>query len=188
MKKDFEILPHTADIKLRVYGKTIEELFENAMVGMFQSINPVLKSCCQKDGINFSKCCEETGADFSKYCEKDGVFYSKCDNIIDRLECDNLPIVQKIELYSIDYEALLVNFLSEALYLSDFNNQAYLKAKVKIEKDTMLEDGRFGVKIFADIYGIEVVRFAVEIKAVTYNELKIEFKDGFWQTNIVFDI
>jgi SHS2 domain-containing protein len=34
-KKFFQILEHKADLKIRVFGKTKEELFENAMVGMF---------------------------------------------------------------------------------------------------------------------------------------------------------
>jgi SHS2 domain-containing protein len=34
--KRFEILEHKADLKIRVFGKTKEELFENAMVGMFE--------------------------------------------------------------------------------------------------------------------------------------------------------
>jgi SHS2 domain-containing protein len=45
MKKDFELLDHTADIKLRVYGKNLQELFRNALVGMFQSINPTSRMC-----------------------------------------------------------------------------------------------------------------------------------------------
>ena len=34
MVKKFEILPHTADVRLKVFGKTKEELFKNAMLGM----------------------------------------------------------------------------------------------------------------------------------------------------------
>ena len=33
--KPFEILNHTADIRIRVYGKDLKELFENAALGMF---------------------------------------------------------------------------------------------------------------------------------------------------------
>lgn len=36
--KKFEILDHTADIGLLAWGKTIEELFENAALGMFSLI------------------------------------------------------------------------------------------------------------------------------------------------------
>ncbi len=41
MLKDFEIIPHTADLKIRVYGKTREDLFTNALIGMFQSTRPM---------------------------------------------------------------------------------------------------------------------------------------------------
>lgn len=34
--KKFEVLEHRADLKIRVFGKTKEELFENAMIGMFE--------------------------------------------------------------------------------------------------------------------------------------------------------
>lgn len=33
----FKILEHPSDLKIRAFGKTKEELFENAMVGMFKS-------------------------------------------------------------------------------------------------------------------------------------------------------
>lgn len=34
--KKFEILEHKADLKIRAFGKTKEELFENMMLGMFE--------------------------------------------------------------------------------------------------------------------------------------------------------
>ena len=33
----FKILPHTADLKIRAFGKDLKELFENAIIGMFES-------------------------------------------------------------------------------------------------------------------------------------------------------
>ena len=35
--KKYEILEHKADLKIRVHGKDKKELFENAMIGMFES-------------------------------------------------------------------------------------------------------------------------------------------------------
>lgn len=35
--KKFEVLEHKADLKIRVFGRTKEELFENAMIGMFEN-------------------------------------------------------------------------------------------------------------------------------------------------------
>jgi SHS2 domain-containing protein len=36
MNKKYQILPHTADVRLKVFGKTKEELFKNAVSGMAQ--------------------------------------------------------------------------------------------------------------------------------------------------------
>jgi len=35
--KKYEILEHKADLKIRAFGKDLKELFENAMIGMFES-------------------------------------------------------------------------------------------------------------------------------------------------------
>lgn len=47
--KDFEAVPHTADLKLRIFGTSLQDLFKNAVVGMFQSIGPHAQGCEQKN-------------------------------------------------------------------------------------------------------------------------------------------
>ncbi len=147
MAKDFEQLPHTADIKIRVYGSSLKELFKNALIGMFQVIGPQAKGCQEKGG---------------------------------RLVCPTLPETHDVEVESIDKEALLVDFLSDALYLSDVHNEAYLDVDIYSLTDT---------KITAKLYGVKITGFSVvEMKAVTHHDLKIKEIDGEWQTDIVFDI
>ncbi len=46
---DFEVIPHTADLKIRVYGTTYEQLFKNALIGMFTSIHPISSACSYKN-------------------------------------------------------------------------------------------------------------------------------------------
>ncbi|MEX0849293.1 MAG: archease [Candidatus Dependentiae bacterium] len=46
--KIFEQLPHTADIKIRVFGSTKKELFKHALIGMFQVIGPYAKGCTKE--------------------------------------------------------------------------------------------------------------------------------------------
>jgi len=147
MEKDFEILPHTADIKIRVYGKTLEEFFRNSVIGMFQTIGPKVPGC---------------------------------KKVNDRVICDLLPEKHSVKVRAADIDALLVDFLSEALYLSDIHDEAYLEVAVKEVSDTYISATLHGVKV----KGFEVV----EIKAVTYHELEIKKIDGVWQSNIVFDI
>jgi len=145
--KDFEILPHTADLKIRVYGTTMSDLFRNALIGMFQSIGPRSDICVRKR---------------------------------ERVECEQLPIEQGVEVQSHDLESLLVDFLSQALYLSDVYNEAYLDADIY-----ELNNNR----IRATIKGVPITGFDnVEIKSVTYHDLRIQQIDGVWQTDIVFDI
>ena len=38
MENKFKIIEHTADVGIKVFGKTLEELFENAAVGMYNII------------------------------------------------------------------------------------------------------------------------------------------------------
>ena len=147
IKKDFEQVPHTADIKIRVYGKTLEQFFCNALIGMFQVIGPKAKGCTVVNG---------------------------------RLVCSELPEKHTLVVTAPDRNALLVDFLSEALYLSDVHNEAYLAADVNQLSET---------EISATVYGIKVTGFeVVEIKAVTYHDLDIQQKDGVWVSDIVFDI
>ncbi len=147
MKKDFQVVSHTADIKILVYGKTLSDLFRNALVGMFQSVGPRSPEC---------KVVEE------------------------RLVCPNLPISRDLFVSAINKECLLVDFLSDALYLSDVHDEAYLDAEIHELDDTTLK---------ATLKGIKVERFeVVEIKAVTYHDLAIRKIDDRWQTAIVFDI
>lgn len=151
MPRDFELLPHTADIKIRVYGTTLNDLFRNAVVGMFQAIGPIITGCTLRDG---------------------------------RVICPNLPQRRQVSVHAMDYEALLVDFLSEAIYLSDIHNEAYLDAMIhEIRKD------KTGMSVSALLMGIQVKGFeVVEIKAVTHHDLRLIQNNGIWQTDIVFDI
>jgi SHS2 domain-containing protein len=147
MSKDFIQLPHTADIKVRVFGETKEALFAHALEAMFQVIHPLVPG-------------------------------AKIEH--DRVIPQSLPIQREISLSSIDDANLLVDFLSEALCLSDTHNEAYFKADI-----TFLEPN----KLHATIHGAGITGFeSTEIKAVTYNELNIEQTPEGWQTDIVFDI
>lgn len=144
--RDFEALPHTADLKIRVYGASLSQLFEHAVIGMFQSIEPVTPLCSIKN---------------------------------DRLVCKNFNTERSVTLTSPDIELLLIDFLSEALYFSDIYNEAYLKAVIHHIDERSVK---------ATLYGVSVKRFGIEIKAVTYHDLKIIKTDDGYQVDIVFDI
>jgi len=105
---------------------------------------------------------------------------SGCKKNNERVICDSLPERRDIEIDALDLDSVLVDFLSEVLYLSDVHDEAYLDAKIHNVSNKYIKATVHGVKV----KGFEVV----EIKAVTYHEMKVEQVDGVWQSNIVFDI
>ena len=134
--KKFETLEHKADLKIRVFGKTKEELFLNMLLGMDAGLRSELQT--QKTKI------------------------------------------RKIKIKSPDSAALLVDFLSEALYLTQINKEIYDNVKFVKFTDTEIE---------AELSGQEVERFGEDIKAVTYHGLEIKKTEGGkWEATVLFDI
>lgn len=89
-------------------------------------------------------------------------------------------IKNEIKIYSIDLDNLLVDFLSEVLYLSQINKRVYKNIKFFKFSDKGLE---------GELSGNEVESFGEDIKGVTYHGLKIEKnKDGLYETIVLFDI
>lgn len=135
MVLNYEILPHTADLKIRIFGKTKEEFFLNALLAMEESLKPDVKQRIVK---------------------------------------------RKIKIKSLDLAALLVDFLSEVLYLNQVNKEVYFNLEFSKLTDNELEGTLFGKK---------VERFGEDIKAVTHHDLRVQQKkDGTWEATVLFDI
>ena len=89
-------------------------------------------------------------------------------------------VTHKIEIKSSDLSSLLVDFLSEVLYLTQVKKRAYFKAKFKKFSDKEIE---------VELIGQKVERFNEDIKAVTYHDLEIQQrKDGIWEATVLFDV
>ncbi len=146
----YEILEHKADLKIKVFGKTKEELFKNALLAMAES----------QKGENFSE-----------------------------------KVTRKIEIQSIDLISLLVDFLSEALYLSQVEGEIYNNVKFKKFSDPSTNSGQAPsagsgqTEIEGELIGQKVERFGEDIKAVTYHNLNIiERGNRIWEATVLFDI
>jgi len=134
--RKFEILEHRADLKIRAFGETKEELFLNMLLGMAESQRPEIKG-------------EE-------------------------------KIKRPIQIKSLDLLALLVDFLSETLYLSQVNKEVYFNLNFKKFSDN---------EIKGELIGQKVKRFGEDIKAVTHHNLKIkQTREGIWEGIVLFDI
>ena len=133
--KRYEILEHKADLKIRAFGKTKEEVFSNMLFGMTESQRATFLP-------------EQTK--------------------------------REIKISSTDLPSLLVDFLSEVLYLTQVNKEIYTEVKFIKFTDTGLE---------AELIGKKVERFGEDIKAVTYHSLDIhQREDGTWQATVLFDV
>jgi len=141
--KKYEYLEHTADIKFLAYGNTLEEVFENAALAMFNVI------------IDTGKVSGETTRD--------------------------------VCLSSPDLECLLVDWLSELLYLFEVDELVFWKFRVEEIRE---EGGEYSIKAVAigEQYYPESHPFETEIKAVTYNQLELEKTDDGWKAQVVVDI
>jgi len=151
----FELLEHKADLKIRAFGKTKEELFLNMLLGMTNGLRPEIKNKKSKTKLSFMKAKVKKRTNSSS------------------------PI-KKIKVKSLNSETLLVDFLSEVLYLIQVHKEIYNKIKFIKFRDNELE---------AELFGQKAERFGEDIKAVTYHNLDVhQEKDGTWQATVLFDI
>jgi SHS2 domain-containing protein len=142
MDKRFEYLEHTADAKFRAYGKSLEEVFENAAYAMFNVM------------IDTSTVAAE--------------------------------ISHEIELSSEDMDGLLFNWLSEILFV--FEVESLVFSKFIVDR---LEQGEDGYRLFARAMGEDINlskhKFGTEVKAATYNDMKIESTPEGWMIQATVD-
>ena len=88
--------------------------------------------------------------------------------------------IRKIKVSSADLSALLVDFLSEILYLAQANKEAY--DRVNFTKLT-------GNELAAELSGKKIERFGEDIKAVTHHDMRIgKDEKGVWEAVILFDV
>lgn len=87
---------------------------------------------------------------------------------------------RKMNVKSMDLNSLLVDFLSEVLYLSQVNREVYNDIKLTKFSDKELE---------GELTGNKVEEFGEDIKAVTYHGLEIKKnRQGLWEGTVLFDI
>jgi SHS2 domain-containing protein len=92
---------------------------------------------------------------------------------------DSESVRRDIKVESIDLDNLLVDFLSEVLYLSQVNKEVYKNIKFISFNDKKLE---------GELIGDKIRSLGEEIKAVTYHGLEISQKNGLYQATVLFDI
>jgi len=87
---------------------------------------------------------------------------------------------RQIKIKSLDLATLLVDFLSEVLYLSEVNHEIYHQVQFRKLTNKNIEGNLFGEKLKT---------IGVIIKGVTYHSLDIhQKKDKTWEATVLFDI
>jgi SHS2 domain-containing protein len=92
---------------------------------------------------------------------------------------DKSSLVKKqIELEGFDLETLLITFLEEIAYFLESDSVAFKCGQIQISNTSLS----------AALIGKKVVGIDHEIKAITFNNLKITEHDGLFHVTIVFDL
>jgi riboflavin kinase / FMN adenylyltransferase len=84
-----------------------------------------------------------------------------------------------IEVSAPDLESLLLNWLGELLYLHDTTREILIDFEIEELSDTYLR---------GSVYGTHLAQAQLEIKAVTYHDLKIERTEQGYTATVVFDV
>lgn len=155
---NYQILEHTGDLKIKVWGRDLPELFKNAAAAMFSAVAGRTTTRTTTNEQRATK--------------------TRPDLKSPTLRREK---PKKIEIKGADYESLLVNFLNELLYLSDVQNKGFLAQNIEIK-----ENG--SKKLTAQLLSLPLPPLEVEIKSATYHDLKITKTAAGYETTVVFDI
>jgi SHS2 domain-containing protein len=137
--KHFEILDHTADIGLVVYGENLKALFENAGEAFFHLITDLRK-------------------------------------VRRRVE-------RRINIGRESLDRLMVDWLSELLYLHDVENLLFKGFKV----ESVGEDGLMAV-VKGEPFQQKIHVIKTEVKAVTYHRIEVLQEKGGWRAQVILDL
>ena len=88
-----------------------------------------------------------------------------------------------IELEADNLEQLLVDWLSELLFLNSANNLVFGFFKVDLDE----KKGRLSAKVFGEKFDISKHKIGTEIKAVTYHILEVKNSKPY-HVQVLFDI
>ncbi len=143
-QKGFEYLDHTADLMIRAYGRSLEELLENCSKAFFNAISP-------------------------GYLEKTEV--KRCI---------------KIEVEGDSLEELIFRWMSELVY--SFDTEGLLGKEFKIEVKREGESYKAMGEICGEEFDPEKHEYALQVKAMTYNMLKVSEENGRYVAEFVMDV
>jgi SHS2 domain-containing protein len=86
---------------------------------------------------------------------------------------------RRLTLHAADVESLLVQFLTELLWIEQDQELAFDCLSISVDDDYTLT---------AELHGSAIAKIDKEIKAVTYHNLAVQTSSAGLRVNIVFDV
>jgi SHS2 domain-containing protein len=160
----FEILEHTADIGLRAYGKSQEELFENAAWGLAEILDAV-----RPVRVIGAAAVDAGTPTRSPSARSRGA------------PAGYAPRPQRIELEPSDIEALLVDWMNELILLTEEGKACVADVRVHGVSEE-------GMQARVDLVDCDLVPEGTELKAATYHQLSVRPTEDGWVAVVYFDV
>ncbi len=91
---------------------------------------------------------------------------------------------RSFEVSGHDIEALIFDFISELLYIKDTEGIVFSQFAVAVVKN---KGYRLKCKAVGELLDRKKHKLRTEVKAATYNQMKIEEKGGRWKARVVLD-
>ena len=96
-----------------------------------------------------------------------------------RAQQDTRENERTVTVAAIDYESLLVNWLTELLWLQESHHEVYKRYQI----DTLTQ-----TELRARVFSQPLATIDKAIKAVTFHNIKIEQTPTDWQATVVVDV
>ena len=91
--------------------------------------------------------------------------------------------IEKVTVEGLDYEELLIAWLSELLYLKDVGNKMYSKFHIlEIEKTSL------NAEILGEKIDLKKHKLKLEVKAATWTQLEVKKYNDKWIVQCVVDV
>ncbi len=104
-------------------------------------------------------------------------------DIITDLSTVECKVKHSLNIIGIDKEQLLVNWLSELLFLHDVKNLLFKNFDI-----SQLSDYQLNADVSGEVFDEKRHIIKTEVKAVTHHNLSIIQKDQQWKARIIFDL
>ena len=136
--KKFKFLEHTADVKFQAFGKTLEEVFENSVLAMFNILHKGKVKSEKKFKINVK------GKDF------ESLLYNFLEEFLLLFDSENF-FLSKIDKIEIDKKKFRLRAEISGDNTENYEMSTYVKAVTYNEMFVHKEKGKWVAQVVIDI-------------------------------------